>query len=605
MKCRNNFGLALITVLLITLPLIMMLTAALSLVGHGTFTSLSYQDRMEAFYAAEAGVVYAIDKLQTDGDAWSPSDDPVIMPNGRSSFRISLSSVNNLENFDPVDGPRGSDSVPPDSADLVVTGTSGVAERTLEVIVQRRGAIAISEPILASGRVRLNGNVVIRGFKDLNDWTWVPAGIHSNHSGDAPGIVRWTGSDSSLSDHISGDITVVSENPTSIQVEDEGTVAGEQLVGEPERPVKDFDIQAQIDHHSGGQAVPPPDANGVVTLADGDYYTAGGLEIVGKLNLENANLYVDGKLEVRGAVSGNGSIYVAETTTFRGDTRLNASDPNNDEDTDVGIGLFSKGNVELEGYDGEQYMNDLVSTLPSDHEVRRAWEDSQKALDEMVSTLETHSWNHFDDQAKADFDSYRRVLGQSEAFPGEIPSWASGQERLRVLVTALEAEPPGEVRNFLVEKFGDLADTFDAGASFYPGTGTAAKEAAIQSYITTGDTRGLLDSSLDFYYDGVPSPLDHTFRAASASVQQLHFDGLGNSYFQGVIYTEGYIRADTHVTVVGGILANGGSGDGPDLSPGDVVLSNGATIFYPVDVFKSGKGVGGTGQLGVTSWISR
>ena len=64
MHHSSKRGLALITVLLFTVPLVMMLTAALRLVGYGTFTSLTYQDRMEAFYAAEAGVVFALEQLE-------------------------------------------------------------------------------------------------------------------------------------------------------------------------------------------------------------------------------------------------------------------------------------------------------------------------------------------------------------------------------------------------------------------------------------------------------------------------------------------------------------------------------------------------------------
>ena len=136
-RFRRRRGLALVTVLLITIPLVMMLTAALSLVGHGTFTSLTYQDRMEAFYAAEAGVVYAIEQLEAQGNTWQPSSVTVEMPNGRCSFELGFSpSVNNLENPTAVDGPRGAGTVPPDcreaGADRAPQDQHGGADARLE-----------------------------------------------------------------------------------------------------------------------------------------------------------------------------------------------------------------------------------------------------------------------------------------------------------------------------------------------------------------------------------------------------------------------------------------------------------------------------------------
>lgn len=608
LKKLRHRGLALIYVLLITIPLVMILSAALSLVGHGTFTSLTYQDRMEAFYAAEAGVVYALEQLeqQTATSPWTPNNLVVDMPNGRGRFEISFGpSVNNLGASASADGPRGPGTVPADSVDLIVTGRAGAAERTIEAIIQRSGSIRIDDAIVAAGKVDLEGDIQIQGIQDIDDWTLLEAGVHSNYDVDEPDVVTWDGASISAVDGISGNITTVSENPGAINVAGLGTVGGDLLTGEEQRPLKKYDVETKIDNHSGAPVPPAPDATGTVTLTNGDFYVGSDYLLNGQIKLENANLYVKGDLQVTGSISGLGSVYVSQNTTFRGTATLINPDPDMDQDSEVGVGLFSKGNVELSGYNGEQYMEELIATLPPGDDVVRSWNDSKRALDEMSALLDANGWDGLDSQEKAQFDSYRRVLGQEESLGGAIPPWASGRERLRILRDALQTEPPSNTRNFLIDKFGELADYYDAAASFYPGSGMSIKEQAVLDFLTTGTTKGILDSSLDIKYGGGPPHLAIAFRSAAAGVQRLQFDGLGESYFQGVVYSEGYVKASSHVTVVGGILVNGERGPGSGLQPGDVKIENGATVCFPVDLFKSGRGVGGTGQLGVRSWISK
>ena len=330
--------------------------------------------------------------------------------------------------------------------------------------------------------------------------------------------------------------------------------------------------------------------------------------MVGEIQLNNSNLYVRGNLDVQGSIRGTGSVYVNETTHVRGDTIVRYSSvglaSTGDIDPNEGVGLFSKGDILLEGYDGEQYLEDHVLGGPTSP-VRKAWNDSKQALEEMDSLLNIHKWDGMDNATKAEFDSYRRVLGQDIAFPADIPSWASGQEQLRVVADAVEAQPSNAEQRFLKKKLNELADTFDAGASFYPGTGMGPKQLAVENFLSQGDLRGSVDSALDIKYDGVEDPLDDAFRIAALQVQQLNFKGMGHSYFQGVIYTEGSLQVKTNLQIVGGILANGESGGGPFPGPGDILLGNGVSIVFPRDQFRYGRGVGGTGQLGVSAWIAK
>ena len=610
MRDRAKRGLALITVLLFIVPLVMMLTAALRLVGHGTFTSLTYQDRMEAFYAAEAGVVFALEQLETQGAGYTPGDVQHDLPNGRSSFQFGFGpSVNNLGGGGAVSGPRGSATVPADSVDLIVTGRSGAAERKVEVIIKRRGSIDIDNAVFGGGRIRANGNVSIVGVKDIYDYTRVDAGMHSNYDPDVAGVIQYDGAGASLTNGIYGDVTTVSHNSAAIAVTGGGSVYGESLTGQPKRPIKDYDVMGIIAKHSGGSAVPPIDpATGVVTLSGGDYYHSGDLTIVGEIDLDGSNLYVRGKLDVQGGIKGIGSVYAGGDTRIRGDSSLRYSSfegaTAGDIDPDEGVGLFSAGDIRLEGYDGEQYLEDHVLGGASSP-VRKAWEDSKKALDLMDDILEDSRWDGMNATDKANFDAYRRVLGQDTAYPGPLPSWASGQEQLRVVVDAVATQPPSPEQRFLLKKLNETADTFDAAASFYPGTGMTAKRAAVQNFLASGDFRGAVDSALDIHYDGTPDPLDDAFKIAALHVQQLNVKGMGHSYFQGVVYTEGSLHVTTSLQIVGGVIANGDPAGSSFPAPGDIYLENGASILFPRDQFRGSRGVGGTGQLGVTAWIPR
>lgn len=347
---------------------------------------------------------------------------------------------------------------------------------------------------------------------------------------------------------------------------------------------------------------------GVVQLTDNDFYHHGDLTIVGEIELNNANLYVKGNLDVQGGVKGIGSVYVSRETSIRGDTNIRysslARETEGDLDPVEGVGLFSKGDITLDGLDGEQYIQDNVLGGPSDP-VRKAWDDSKLALERMDQILEDNGWSGLNAAQKDRFDSLRRVVGQDSAHPGAIPSWASGQAQLRVVADAVAAQPSSPEQRFLVKKLNEVADTFDAGASFYPATGLTAKRMAVENFLSEGDPRGLVDSALDLYYDGTPDPLDDAFKLAALHVQQLNLKGLGQSYFQGVVYTEGALIVSNKLQIVGGIIANGDSHGGPFPGPGDILIENGASIIFPRDQFRGTRGVGGTGQLGVTAWIPR
>ncbi len=98
-----------------------------------------------------------------------------------------------------------------------------------------------------------------------------------------------------------------------------------------------------------------------------------------------------------------------------------------------------------------------------------------------------------------------------------------------------------------------------------------------------------------------------------ARVNSLTYDRLGSSYFQGLVYTNGFVYSANDVHVVGALIANDDGSQtgevlaGVQLEPGDIFLTKGASLTYNQEYFSSPEGgsAGASGALAVTAWIGR
>ncbi len=600
-------GMALILVLLVLAVMLILLATLLSSSRTTSFFTRAHVSNIQALYVAEAGVVDMLARLKATPD-WQ-TDVHEVMPNGEGEYQIVFAdhaSVNNLQGTAARPGKLG--PVPPGAAHLVVVGRAHGKERRLEVWVTRGGGANFIHAISASGRIHLAGSVQVEGVTSLADVTPVDANIYSNASADQEDLIVWSRVDPTDQAVVAGAVKVVSPNPQAINFEAGSNVTNGFQPSSPPAPLPRPDILGEIARKTSANS-PTIDTNGVNTLGPGDHYIDGDLVAEGDLILDGANLYVNGEVDLNGTIKGDGAVYVAKNTTFRGDSELNASEHNR-------IALFSKGNVSLTGFDGTRYLNNLAGPpgTPSGDQ----WEQTKRVFQRMEEILESPTDDFFGQGSEFDLLGHTLV---SDINGAGLPygSW-QGPGSLNVtggvphMLALLETQTPGPTRDFLTNRFLFLADDRNDATPYdnHPTKGlfswvipysAAEKDARLAAFDQDGSLTGLIDAANDRNRYDLKSNLRQL-------IGQLHYDRLGHSFFNGQVYTNGYLYAAHEVTILGALVSDDdGSqvGDSPepgiDLEPGDVHLGDGTQVTYVDEYFDGGQTTGG--QLAVTAWMGR
>ncbi|MCE7870242.1 hypothetical protein DYH09_07670 [bacterium CPR1] len=115
---------------------------------------------------------------------------------------------------------------------------------------------------------------------------------------------------------------------------------------------------------------------------------------------------------------------------------------------------------------------------------------------------------------------------------------------------------------------------------------------------------GIFDAAIDGGYDLVMPEL-------VSLTNQIDYDKLGTSYFQGMIYTNGYLYAAHEVNVLGAVLTQGDSSlpsatiNGKTVKPGDIYLANGTRVTYVESLFTNPIGSAAGPTVAVETWIGR
>lgn len=595
-------AIALVTTLLFTVILAMMVGAMLFATSGQKGLTLHYHQTVSALYVAEAGVSDAMARLTADPD-WAPTNPVTItMPNGKGSYTIvfdsdgnvePFESVNNLANGGAVDGPRGEDSVPANTVDLVVVASVNGVERELEVLLHRSAGGQAALPLIASEKIFLEGDVVVDGIKSITDPSAVTAGIHSNSSDDSSDLVKW---DSSADDtaSISGEVSVQSGNSSAINM-DSGSgsysSAGESI-SQPFQPFPSTDIPATVSANSSHPAITVVPF-GTTEVSEGDFTFNGGT-INGDVVLDNANLYITGDVTINGSITGSGSIYVDGNTTLDGDSSVIAKD-------DANVALFSRGNVTLNGFGGTQFLQDLADADPNNFGVYH--DDAKIAMAKIQEAmLGGYTRATATAQQHTDLDAWRRTLAQHTG--NSAPN--THNNTLEEMANYLDANYPNDdTAQFLSDKFRDQVHFLDGQAEGNNGT-SPGNTPILQDYLDDGPAG---------YGGTFAAFVDFDFPTANERVrsQVLHFDNdkLGMSYFQGFIYTNGFLYANNEIEVIGGVYAevNADSPTGPwnvgnhTLNPGDIYLVNGSSIIYNEELMQGS--AGGSGPIAAKTWLGR
>lgn len=548
---------------------------SLVLLSRGeAFRSLRYYDQTNLYYIREAGVADVRAELMAQPD-WVTGFSDKTLSDVPGSYSVVFNttgtnfqpdeSVNNLSGSGSVPGPRG--NVPAGCVDLALVARSRGLESRVYVLLRRGADVARTDSLYASGRIRMLGQVSVDGIKSFEDPQPVAAGIHSNLAADASGLITWTGA-AGESAAISGKVTSVSSNAGAIDFSGTYTSAGLEVgvgAATPPRP----DLAGIV---AGQTALPPPSWNPTGTTTIGaDSYQSGSVTLNGDLVLNGGKLYVDGDLEVNGSISGVGSVYVTGKTSFKGDSQVLTNRAQ-------GVALFSKGSVKLEGFDGMEYLQALAATDPA---LATDLANVQALLTEYQSTIQSGSIDSLMGEG-SHLDVVRRSLAGYNGIP--LPGYPLNT--LGRLKTRLEAAPPSQARDFLIERVGalrgELANATEVGSD---------NPAAMDAW-TNGqpDPFGVWNAAIDTFSQPILEQL-------VAQADRFTFDRLGNSSFSGLIYTNGAFYAGHQVDVMGAVIVEGDPTQadlvvGADtLRPGDIVLQRGVNLTYNEEFVSTGLSV--------------
>ncbi|MFN8612693.1 MAG: hypothetical protein U0931_34460 [Vulcanimicrobiota bacterium] len=559
---RGRRGSALMTALFLIMVLSVTLKSLIFLLASRSFSVRSSQDLAESRFLAEAGLAKVQQKLSQQAN-WTGSfeNEKISGSGGTFSLHFStgtagpLDSVNNMLSSVPANGPRGVGTVPPYTSDVIVIGRCGGKSYQLEALVSRRLEDTAAVAIAGTGRVFMRGNVTVSGLRALDSGDELPTGIHSNSL--APGTsISWTGAPGEKLD-ITGDITASSPEANAISLV--GTHDQRDVkTAQPPIEFPRVDIKERVKNnntHPAASFTPLATSN----LASGQFYQSGDTTVSGDIVLHETTLYINGDLNVNGSISGTGSVFVTGKTTLRGDSHVKTSNAE-------GVALYSHDSVALLGFDGAAYLRQFCQDNPQAGIYLTQIQSELNRIRDLGHPME------LDDHTRHVFHQVRLALGYED---GE-----SDQKLMKKLRAEIAANPvQGPTSEWVMKKLNNLKMFFDDAADVGGDDGGRA------SFLNDQMPRGFAEVLSDG--GGTNTAFFNSHREEIWHLMdELNFDKVGSSYFQGVIKTHGSFYAANEVTILGSISAQGDSAlgttvqNGQPLGPGDIFVENGVALKF-------------------------
>ena len=596
-------GVALMMIMLLMVVLVAMLKAVTQLAHTDSFQARGHYERTLATYAAEAAAQDALEQLANDS-SWTAGFHQKQLSDVRAHYTIRFAdsggeSVNNIGEAVPADGPRGPGTVPPFTADLVITVQAGSLTKKFEVLAAADGVreeVLVAHSLAASGRLRMRGNVQVDGIRTLSSDATSSAGIHSNYSG-TEAAISWEPIDPADEAVIEGQ---VSTTGAAIDFAPNHTV-GSFVTDAPTLDPPPIDIPGEIAAASGAPA-PPIVSFGTTTLAGQNYYQGGDLTINGDLELDDGGLYVSGNLTVNGSISGKGAIYVAGQTAFQGDSELLTNN-------DAGVAVYSRGNIQLTGFRGSEYLDALAA---SDPVIDNHWSQAKATFNDMQSMMQSESPMDL-------LDDWRTLQEMSRSLADPDGPTHAGRENDSVgqLLNHVRAQPAGSTRDFLITKLETVREIY--------GEPNRNPRYIVRDWErgNTSDMQGLFRAILSEANGGGwgwGCPICNPDQPGNTGLMeqminltnQISYDRIGSAYFQGLLYTNGSIYAAHEVNIVGSARAHSDGSQvnatvgGVDLAPGDIFLDSGISMTFNEqyqqlqDVALNGPG---SGSATIRAWL--
>lgn len=522
--------------------------------------------QVSGLYVAEAGLQSVLQELQ-NSRSWAAGYNRKSTLGKVGTFTVTFpasppytnqDSVNNLGGTAAVASYRGPATVPKGTALIVVNAEVDGAAQRLEALVGEGLNVPVGTAMLGGDDIHLAGDVKVNGIKAFNDAASVPSDVHSNKGGNAAGVISFSGGGAK----IQGNLSIVNSNPASLSLGG-ATVTGTTKTGAAARQFPGVNILGTIASKSSRPA-PAINPAGPTTLASGEYYHTGDLTVNGDLDLKDAKLYVSGKVTINGSIQGKGALYSAATTRLQGSATIAALEGQS-------VALMSEGDVTLEGFDGNAYLQSLAD---SDSTFATQWSQVKQTVQDLQGELSTGHVGDWDHDRSA---HYFHVLG-----PWNVAPTHNGYDPglLTKMTAKINAQAPSPTGNFMAKRLGSIEHIFKGGAATY-----GNDRAALDKFYLSGDVGALFDSTIDEQETATWSSLKNV-------VNTINYDHLGSSYFQGMVYSNGKIVATNELTVLGGVFAKG-----------EINLVNGVTLTYIQKLFESGGVMSNSGLVNVLSWM--
>lgn len=565
-------GAALMAVLLATLLLFVMVKALVVLTHSKSYQARLHYQQLQAHYLCEAAVARARAELDEDPD-WDEGFDEEALPgiDGTYSVRFHTGpglsvgandSVNNMRGKALVAGPRGDETVPPHSAELIVTARVGTTERRVRVLLRKGGTI-LPYALSASNRIKLKGPARINGIKSRASMTPTDAEVHSNAPGGA-NVITWQSTVDGEGQftgraEIQGKVSSVSSAGGAINFGNnpaQYSVSGGFETGSAAKPVPNYDLAAEIADAQGlpGIASSTGPGAGPVTVADSRFKN-GDLSLNSDLVLEDGILYVDGNVTINGSVTGVGAIYATGDISFTGNANIRANAP------ESGIAIYSGGKIQLASMDLAQFLADLQVGLTD--------------MDTMNSKLA---------ELRDTYDDLD--VSQREALLVDVNAAATA------FTAQLNTLPPSPTRDSLLKRVEYLTTVTSPGNP---------DQAQVEEALTFGlPLPGLLYA--------VVGNQDY-----DATARHFLPGGIGpedESSFFGLLYSKKYVHVTNHIKVMGGIWTyseavatpTGEDIEGVTAQNGDIFLYNGCTLTMDEEYLRSQRGPDSPGPPNVAAW---
>lgn len=493
-----------------------------------------HRTKVVAQYLLEAGKAHALAQLKQDAD-WSAGFKNRKLEDVPGTYSVVFSqpdqpyqeghSVNNITGGVSRDGPRGPGTVRPGTIELVVQADSGGHAAIGQTIFSAKTKPLPAFGLGASGNILLKGDVSIRGIENLASQSPVEAGIHSNATGSTGPAISWVKNSGGNKMVVKGRVTTSASDTAAVSLDgvsgQDYKVEGIETDAAP-LPVPKANIVDTVSNNSG-LAAPSFNNFGTSTLSAGKSYVQGPVELQGDLRLDGHTLYVDGDLTVNGTIAGDGSVYVTGKTKLKGDTQIHAQE--------IGVALFSHGAVELKGFDGREFLNQLRGQNSGVNSAMSTYDGSLvRVTGRRVKGGGNLNGEYYDDRRAEQVPALLNAFNQSGA--------------------------QGETADFIKKQLTDYVVNDTAPEARIYGVGG-------YGYRLNTEIRGKLRQGRPPSYD---------------------LSKIGQAYFQGLIVSDHYVLTDNAVSVVGAVWSTGDfeaeptTIDGRTVSPGDIVANNGTEI---------------------------